>query len=260
MRDMPRGARAYVCAVICAGLAVVIMSATSHVDWAYVVILGLVYWFADSREIITRTGALGVSVGFPVALASLLILGTAGGALVCSVSALTFAHRAAWFKHIFNGAQAALSAAVAGVVYGAVPGAATHGFAHASFPEVLPAVIVAALTFFVAEQPIRSDRGVLDDRHLDTGRVVERFRRDDDPESWLRLDRADHGGALGRRRRPGGRVARAGAAGHRAVGVRAIQPAARGLRRDRQFADSSGRDEGLLHARSQRAGRVGVRH
>lgn len=149
MRDMPRSARAYVFAVICAGLAVLAVSVSSHVDWAYVAILGVVYWFADSREIITRAGTLGISVGSPVALAALLLLGTAGGALVCAVSALTFAHRAAWFKHIFNGAQAALSAALAGIVYRAVPGAATHGFAHASFPAVLPAVAVAALVFFV---------------------------------------------------------------------------------------------------------------
>jgi hypothetical protein len=149
MRDMPRSARAYVCAIICAGLAVVVVSASGHVDWADVAILGVLYWFADSREIITRAGTLGISVGFPVALASLLLVGTAGAALVCAVSALTYAHDAAWFKHVFNGAQAAISAAVAGAVYGAVPGAATHGFVHANLPEVLPAVAVAALVFFV---------------------------------------------------------------------------------------------------------------
>jgi hypothetical protein len=150
MRDMPRSAQAYVLAVACAGLAVVVAASVSgSVNWASVAVLGALYWFADSREIITRTGVLGVSASSPVALASLLLLGAWGGALVCAVSALAYAHHAAWFKHVFNGAQAALSAAVAGGIYHLVPGAAQDGFAHASFPAVLPAVAVAGLSYFV---------------------------------------------------------------------------------------------------------------
>jgi hypothetical protein len=150
MRDMPRSAQAYVFAVACAGLAVVIAASLSgSVNWASVAVLGALYWFADSREIITRTGVLGVSASSPVALASLLLLGAWGGALVCAVSALAYARHAAWFKHVFNGAQAALSAALAGGIYHLVPGAAQDGFAHASFPAVLPAVAVAGLSYFV---------------------------------------------------------------------------------------------------------------
>ncbi|HEY3925840.1 MAG TPA: HD-GYP domain-containing protein [Acidothermaceae bacterium] len=150
MRDMPRSAQAYVLAVACAGLAVVVAASVSgSVNWASVAVLGALYWFADSREIITRTGVLGVSASSPVALASLLLLGAWGGALVCAVSALAYARHAAWFKHVFNGAQAALSAAVAGGIYHLVPGAAQDGFAHASFPAVLPAVAVAGLSYFV---------------------------------------------------------------------------------------------------------------
>jgi hypothetical protein len=147
---MPRSAQAYVLAVACAGLAVVVAASVSgSVNWASVAVLGALYWFADSREIITRTGVLGVSASSPVALASLLLLGAWGGALVCAVSALAYARHAAWFKHVFNGAQAALSAAVAGGIYHLVPGAAQDGFAHASFPAVLPAVAVAGLSYFV---------------------------------------------------------------------------------------------------------------
>lgn len=150
MRDMPRTAQAYVFAVACAGLAVVIAASLSgSVSWASVAVLGALYWFADSREIITRTGVLGVSASSPVALASLLLLGAWGAALVCAVSALAYARHAAWFKHVFNGAQAALSAALAGGIYHLVPGAAQDGFAHASFPAVLPAVAVAGLSYFV---------------------------------------------------------------------------------------------------------------
>ena len=130
-------------------------SITGHVNWTDVVILGIVYWFADSREIITRTGTLGISAGFPVALASLLLLGTAGGALVCSVSALAYARDAAWFKHAFNGAQAALSVALAGIVYRAIPGAATHGFAHASFPRRAAGCRCRRPDVLRAEQPLR---------------------------------------------------------------------------------------------------------
>ena len=150
MRDMPRRAQAYVYAIMCAGLVLVILASLhGRVDWPDVALLGVLFWFADSREIITRTGTLGVSAGFPVALASLLLLGAWGGALVCSVSAIAYARNAAWFKHVFNGAQSALSAFVAGNIYHAFPGAAAAGFTHASFPAVLPAVAVAGLSFFV---------------------------------------------------------------------------------------------------------------
>jgi hypothetical protein len=150
MRDMPRRAQAYVYAVICAGLGIAAMAvASGPVDWPDVAVLGALYWFADSREIITRTGTLGVSASSPVALASLLLLGARGAALVCSLSALVYAHKAAWFKRAFNGAQSALSALIAGTIYHAVPGAATTGFVHAAFPEVLPSVAVAGLSYFV---------------------------------------------------------------------------------------------------------------
>jgi hypothetical protein len=150
MRDMPRRAQAYVCAVVCAGLGVLIVaSASGAVNWPAVAVLAALYWFADSREIVTRAGALGVSASSPVALASLLLLGPWGGALVCCVSAVAFARNASWFKHLFNGAQAALSAAIAGGIYHLVPGAAQNGFVHASFPAVLPAVAIAGLSYFV---------------------------------------------------------------------------------------------------------------
>jgi hypothetical protein len=150
MRDMPRRAQAYVSAVICAGLGVVVLAIVSGpVDWPDVAVLGALYWFADSREIITRTGTLGVSASSPVALASLLLLGPRGAALVCCLSALAYARNAAWFKRAFNGAQSALSALIAGSIYHTVPGAATSGFAHAAFPAVLPSVVVAGLSFFV---------------------------------------------------------------------------------------------------------------
>jgi hypothetical protein len=150
MRDMPRRAQAYVCAVICAGIAVVAFAAASgSVEWADVAVLGALYWFADSRQIITRAGTLGVSASSPVALASWLLLGPRGAVLVCSLSALSYARNLAWFKHAFNGAQAALSALIAGTVYHAIPGSATGGFAHAAFPRVLPSVAVAGLSYYV---------------------------------------------------------------------------------------------------------------
>ena len=128
MRDMPRRAQAYVYVVMCAGLALVILAAVrGGVYWPDVALLGVLFWFADSREIITRTGTLGVSAGFPVALASLLLLGTWGGAVVCSVSAIAYARNTSWFKHVFNGAQSALSAFLAGSLYHLVPGAAAAG-------------------------------------------------------------------------------------------------------------------------------------
>ncbi|MDQ1496100.1 MAG: hypothetical protein QOG69_2583 [Actinomycetota bacterium] len=151
MRSMPRRAQAYVCAAVVVGVAIVVISSLRQGGhWSDVALLGLLFWFADSREIGTRTGTLGVSAGFPVALASLLLLGPWGGALVCAVSALTYQpHRTVWFKRAFNGAQSAASALIAGFIYQVVPGTSAAGFAHARFPAVLPAVGLAGLSFFV---------------------------------------------------------------------------------------------------------------
>ena len=151
MRDMPRSARAYVFAVICAGLAVVVAAslwAVSRLGFRRV--LGALYWFADSREIITRTGVLGVSVVPQSHSLRYCFSEQRAAPSSAAVSALdlrpTTRPGSSTSSTVHKPRSAPPSPASCTAPCQARP---PDGFAHASFPAVLPAVAVAALSFFV---------------------------------------------------------------------------------------------------------------
>jgi hypothetical protein len=150
MRSLPRPAMAYVCAVMLAGLvATGVAISQRRLDWAEIAMLAGLYWIGDSAPVITKLRAMTISTGFPVALAAVLLVGPWGACLVCLLGALFGRGRVVWFKRGFNIAQMALSALVAGFVFDAVPGTAGSGFAVVHFPQVLPSVALAGLTFCV---------------------------------------------------------------------------------------------------------------
>ncbi len=149
MRSLTHAAQVYVCAVIVAAIAVVGFAPWSgRVSWPPVLVLAVTYWLCDSRSVSTGIARMSVSAGFPVALASVLLVGPWGAALICAVYVFTFGQHAPWFKRAFNGAQSALSAFGAAVVYARCPGAAGAGFSHAHFPGVLISVTVAGFVYF----------------------------------------------------------------------------------------------------------------
>jgi hypothetical protein len=150
MRALPRGAMAYVSAVMLAGLAATVVgSGHRNVDWPEVAVLAALYWIGDSAPVTTKLRSMSISTGFPVALAAVLLVGPWGASLVCVIGAVASRGRVAWYKRGFNVAQMALSALAAGFLFEVFPGGEPRGFATVHFPEVLPAVAAAGLAFCV---------------------------------------------------------------------------------------------------------------
>lgn len=150
MRSMSRGAQAYVCVVLLLGTAVVAFAITrAGIDWPEVAILASLYWIGDSAPVTTKLRALGISTSFPVAVAAVLLVGPWAASLVCVVGAIGRMQHVPWFKRVFNGSQMALSALAAGYTFEFTPGGGQGAFSAAHFPEVLPAVALSGLAYFV---------------------------------------------------------------------------------------------------------------
>jgi hypothetical protein len=118
MHELPLGARLYIAAVSVLGAVVVVVGATSlnKAQWLTVLPLAGLLLVADFLESPLRhSGRVSISVGNPVALASVILLGPAGAPIVTAVAALT--GRMKLRARLFNGGMLALSAWAAGSVY-----------------------------------------------------------------------------------------------------------------------------------------------
>jgi HD domain-containing protein/MASE9 protein len=150
MRSLPATARAYVCVVVAAGLALCAAAVVrTSASWRDFLVLAVLFWVADSAYVDTRLKFFSVTTGFPLALSAVLLLDPWAAGALCMVGAVTYAKARPWFKRMFNGSQMAVSAFLSGLLYNALPGAAGVGFTDARFPDCLPAVLVAGVAFFV---------------------------------------------------------------------------------------------------------------
>jgi len=143
MRGLPVAARVYVCAVVLAGLGVVALAFTHPLAWLDVVVLTLMYAFFVSRMPFVAGDSLYLGLGFPVSLASYIIVGPWGAAIVGAGGLLMF-ERIAPVKRLYNGAQFALCGFVAGAAYVGL-GGPVGDLQAADFPYVLVPVVAAAL-------------------------------------------------------------------------------------------------------------------
>lgn len=145
MRLLPRAAVAYVVAVMLAGMmAGAVAVFHERPAWPVVVFFAVLFCIADSAPVASRLRSFDVSMGFPVALAAVLLVGPWSGALVCLIGSLARLRRVAWYKRGFNASQVALCALGAGCVYAVAPGGGDR-FSDAHFPGVLLAVALAGI-------------------------------------------------------------------------------------------------------------------
>jgi HD domain len=150
MRSLPRGAAAYVSAVVVAGaVALTVAALRGRAGWLDVAFLAVLYSIGDFARVTTKLRTLSISVTFPVALAALLLAGPWAAAIACAVGALAVPRRTAWFKRAFNASQVALSVLSAGFVYEICPGHGSRGFSSTVYPEVLFAVAAAGFAYCV---------------------------------------------------------------------------------------------------------------
>jgi hypothetical protein len=128
MRELPIGARLYVAAVTIAGFGVLVWG-VAHLQgieqWMTAATLSLLVVLAHVLNSPLRRGVavsqgIYISVGMPVSVASIMLLGPHGAPLVSA--SLAISGRIPWFKRLFNGGMGAIQALLGALVYVAVGG------------------------------------------------------------------------------------------------------------------------------------------
>ncbi|GGQ25060.1 putative nucleotidyltransferase with HDIG domain [Actinomadura coerulea] len=153
MFGLPRLAGLYLCAVVTsAGFSVASASlggSFAVVDRRTMVALVVLFLVCDSVTARLNIQGARVSLGFAVSLASVVLLGPAGAALVGASAVATGQRRVSPVKRLFNGAQFALSGVAAGIVFRLVGG---DGFepGRPGWVGHVIAPFTAALATFVA--------------------------------------------------------------------------------------------------------------
>jgi hypothetical protein len=117
MGDLARAARAYISLLAVAATSVVVLNVPAGLDghrMGTIVVLAVVFLMLESS--LTKVGAISMSLSFTITLASILIVGSWGAAVV-GLSASLVLRRLSVAKRVFNAAQYALAAFLAGQLY-----------------------------------------------------------------------------------------------------------------------------------------------
>ncbi|WP_131737681.1 HD-GYP domain-containing protein [Actinomadura roseirufa] len=117
MRGLPPAAWAYVCGVVAVAAGLIATSSFAELDWTKLVVLALLFLVCDSAPARLNVERARVSLSFAASLASVVLLGPPGAALLGICAVVTGQRFFAPVKRIFNGAQLALSGFIAGTVF-----------------------------------------------------------------------------------------------------------------------------------------------
>lgn len=117
--SLPRTAQIYIGAVVALALLVVAQAPGRDLDWTTLAVLALLFIVCESfATLLPSEGRVHVSASFSATLASVVLLGPVGAAIIGAVGFAALRRGGLPpVKRVFNGAQFALSAYVAGVVY-----------------------------------------------------------------------------------------------------------------------------------------------
>jgi hypothetical protein len=147
MRTLPVRARIYVACVVLAA-AVVLVAAVRNLDWTtsgwFVLVLGAMFTLFMWRMPFVRESGVYLGMGFPVALASFIIVGPWGAAMVGALGGAFMLQGLPPVKRAYNCAQFTLCAFLAAEAYVHAGGPVGSLSAH-DFPFVVVPVTVAAL-------------------------------------------------------------------------------------------------------------------
>lgn len=121
MRGLPLAAWAYVVGTVAlaAGL---IATASFDLNWKWLAVLAVLFLICDSAPALLNVERARVSLSFAAGLASVVLLGPAGAALLGLCAVVTGQRLFAPVKRLFNGAQFALCGFAAGTVFDALGG------------------------------------------------------------------------------------------------------------------------------------------
>ncbi|WP_242901189.1 HD-GYP domain-containing protein [Actinomadura terrae] len=148
MRGLPPAAWAYVCGVAALAAGLIGTSSFARLDWTKLAVLALLFLICDSAPARLNVERARVSLSFAASLASVVLLGPAGAALLGLCALVTGQRFFAPVKRIFNGAQFALSGFIAGTVFELLGG---HPFrrGEARWVEHVTGPFLGALVTFV---------------------------------------------------------------------------------------------------------------
>ncbi|WP_021593261.1 HD-GYP domain-containing protein [Actinomadura welshii] len=148
MAGLPRGAALYVCALVGLAGGFVSSSAVEVDAWGTLIALVVLFLVCDSLPARLKIERARVSLGFAVGLASVVLLGSAGAALV-GASAVATWQRVSPVKRLFNGAQFAVGGYAAGTVFGLLGGDRFQPEQAQWVQDVIGPFVAALATFVV---------------------------------------------------------------------------------------------------------------
>ncbi|MBV8459137.1 MAG: hypothetical protein JO122_21290, partial [Acetobacteraceae bacterium] len=117
MDKLSRVAQIYIGAVVVAAAAGVASGPFTGLRWQYVVILGILVIVSESRATQLRKGQLTWSPSSAAMLASVVLVGPVGAAIVGACTALGLRRGPSALQRLFNTAMYALSAYLAGRIF-----------------------------------------------------------------------------------------------------------------------------------------------
>ncbi|MFA1544829.1 HD-GYP domain-containing protein [Actinomadura chokoriensis] len=147
MRGLPLAAWAYVCGVVALAAGLIATSSFAELDWGKLAVLALLFLVCDSAPARLNVERARVSLSFAASLASVVLLGPVGAALLGLVAVVTGQRIFAPVKRIFNGAQFALSGFIAGTVFDLLGGARFHPGQTRWVESVIGPFLGALVTF-----------------------------------------------------------------------------------------------------------------
>ncbi|GAA1534447.1 HD-GYP domain-containing protein [Actinomadura kijaniata] len=127
----------------------IVTSSYQGLDWHALVVLAVLFLICDSAPAQLNVERARVSMGFAASLASVVLLGPQGAALLGVVAVITGQRFFAPVKRLFNGAQFALSGYASGMVFVALGGAASGTGRHPHWVEHVIGPFLGALVTFV---------------------------------------------------------------------------------------------------------------
>ncbi|MCO5991744.1 HD-GYP domain-containing protein [Actinoallomurus rhizosphaericola] len=146
MRGLPLAAWAYVCTVVALGTSCIALSSFDGIDWTTLAVLAVLSVICESVPALLSSASARVSLSYSAGLASVVLLGPVGAALVGASAVVTGRRDVDLVKRVFNGAQFALSGYLAGVVYRAAGGTVGRP-SDGSFPAIIPPYVAALVTY-----------------------------------------------------------------------------------------------------------------
>jgi hypothetical protein len=145
MRSLPRAAIAYILGLAFAALFIIFAGRPANADLADIAVLAALFVALESGMVVV--GSVGMTLSSPVALASFILVGPWGAAVVGASQLFAIYrwgnHRPNLVKRVFNASQSAVSAYVGGLVLWLLWKGAPDGLTASDFPSVLLPIFAA---------------------------------------------------------------------------------------------------------------------